>query len=129
MGTYSQSNRILTDLSYLTNITQNSFEFRQVAGTAQRTLLLRFAPVYRRVRMTAQIEWIVLVVMQLNIVRQIGIAGLQDFPSLLRDFRSRTQFQKSFGERSCGFIVFELEKHVQSGPEGQDLMDGLQNKQ
>lgn len=88
----SQSDAVFADLRHSTDTTDAPFIFGKVRRPAERTFLLSFASVDGRVGVTAQVERVVLVVSQLQLVGQVRIARLQNFPRLRGHVRSRTKF-------------------------------------
>ena len=67
-----------------------------------------------------------LVVVELVLVRGVLVAGLQDLPGLLGHVRLGSELQQSPGETAGGLVVLQPEEEVEGGPEGEDLVNGLE---
>ena len=84
----SQANRVLSDFGCLGNATQLTIELGQIACSAQRTPSHRFATVDRDVRSSADVKWIVLVILELISIGWGSLTSRQDFACLLSHFRA-----------------------------------------
>ena len=103
-----------------------TLELRNVLGSGQRGGHALRALVDGNKASPADVEGIVLVVLELVLVRRVFVAGLQDLPGLLGHVRLRSELQQSPSETAGGFVVLQPEEEVEGGPEGEHLVDGLE---
>ena len=150
--TNAQSYAVLANLRDLGHATRLSFELGQIAGTAEWTLYNWLStetketynsilqeenfwtgggggenvPVDRSVTSGADVERVVLVVLQLMRITRILLTHRQDLTRCCRHFRSWTELEKSTRERSCRLVVLEFEEEVECCAQSQDEMNWLQ---
>lgn len=107
-----KTDRVLPDLCDAAYITNAAFVFRQIRSSAERTLFFGFSPINWRIRVATKRKRVMLVIVQLQLVAQVRIAGLQDLSGLLRHLRPRPQLQQSLRERRRCLVIFQLEEHI-----------------
>ena len=82
-------------------------------------------PVDRSVTSGADVERVVLVVLQLMRITRILLTHRQDLARRRRHFRSWTEFEESARKRRCCLVVLELEEEVECCAQRQYEMNWL----
>jgi hypothetical protein len=123
---YAESNTIFANLCHLCHPANLTLELWQIASPTEWALCYWLATVDWNIGGSADVKWVVLIVLQVVFVNWILFTCSKDLTSLLSYLWFRPQLKKP-PSKGCGcFVVLQLEEEVQGCPQSEDQVDRLQ---